>query len=154
MYKLYLIYDDCIVLHKKPGYQYAVVEISVTIYSDTALDEEYIKNSTEIGVIKAVNSTSFNDALVMSSCAPSLHPSSSTSPSKIPTSMPSSAPSTKYYDFGTKATDIFYSVEKDCLSKSLAGIVKANITSSLENKYLGVEDDVVKIEVEIESHGK
>ena len=39
----------------------AVVVISVVIYSDTALDEEYIKSSTEIGVVKAVNSTSFND---------------------------------------------------------------------------------------------
>lgn len=88
----------------------------------------------------------------MSSCAPSVHPSSSTSPSKIPTSMPSPAPSTKSYEFETKTTDIFYSVEKECLSNSLAGIVEANITSSLEKLYLDIQVD--EVEIEIASHGK
>ena len=147
-----LIYFTCEDFQEKAGYQYAVVAISVVIYSDTALDEEYIKSSTEIGVIKAVNSTSFNDTLVMSSCAPSVHPSSSTSPSKIPTSMPSPAPSTKSYEFETKTTDIFYSVEKECLSNSLAGIVEENITSSLEKLYLDIQVD--EVEIEIASHGK
>lgn len=150
--RLYLIYDNCIDLDKKPGHQHAVVAISVTIYSDTALDEEYLKNSTGIGIVKAVNSTSFNNTLVMSSCAPSLHPSSSTSPSKTPTSIPSSAPSTKSYEFETKSTHIFYSVEKECLSNSLEGIVEANITSSLEKLYLDIHVD--EVEIEIASHGK
>lgn len=126
--------------------------ISVRIQSETELDEEYIKNSAEIGVVKAVNSTSFNKTLEISSCAPSLYPSSSKSPSKTPTSIPSSAPSTKKYELETKSTDIFYSVEKECLSKSLAWIVEANITSSFEKKYLDMHVDEVKIE--IESHGK
>ena len=85
------------------------------------IDSDYVRNRTRtidainVELTEIVNKV---ENTMEVSCEPSSIPSISLTPSSLPTSFPSMAPSTKLVIF-EYATDIFYSVDKDCMKQEL-----------------------------------
>ena len=85
------------------------------------------------------------------SCEPSSIPSISLTPSSLPTSFPSMAPSTKLVIF-EYATDIFYSVDKDCMKQELVTITTAHVEGELPKESDG--NLTITTNIQVENNGK
>lgn len=85
------------------------------------------------------------------SCEPSSIPSISLSPSSLPTNFPSMAPTTKlvFYEY---VTDIFYSVDEDCMKQELVTITTLHVEGELPKESNG--NLTITTNIQVENNGQ